>query len=136
MLRFLYLNIYGFILCGTGILTLVIPFYWISKWTLVLQSIVAIKIFAIAIKLFSTWSDKKRSINILIKKNRGRFRPESFEEYMQAPCGKLVVRQVLKALNRQEDYKMLLTLQKPLLERWRNNCTPVKTVVYINKDKI
>jgi hypothetical protein len=53
---------------------------------------------------------------------------------MQAPCGRLVVRQALEDLNMQDEYKTLLKLQKPFLERWRENCTPSKTVIYINED--
>jgi hypothetical protein len=53
---------------------------------------------------------------------------------MQAPCGRLIVHQVLRDLNKREEYKVLLKLQKPLLERLRNNCAPVKTVIYINED--
>jgi hypothetical protein len=53
---------------------------------------------------------------------------------MQAPCGRLVVHQVLRDLHKQDEYPSLRKLQKPLSERLRNNCSPVKTVIYINKD--
>jgi hypothetical protein len=106
----------------------------ITKWSLVVQGIVAIKLFTIAGKLFSAWEDKNEKINILIKRNQDEFRPDTFNVFMQAPCGRLIVHYVLRNLNKQGEYKYLLQLQKPLLERLRNNCMPAKTVIFINKE--
>ena len=125
---------YSFLLVCAGILSLAIPFYLFSKWTLVLQGIIAICFFSTAGKLFSTWDFKKREIALLVNRNRNEFRPETFEIFMQAPCGRLVVRQALQDLNMQREYKPLLKLKKPLLENWRENCTPSKTVIYINEE--
>jgi len=136
MLRFLYLNIYSFLIVCAGILVLVLPFYSITKWTLVVQGIVAIKLFFIAGRLFSAWDAKKREIDLLVKRNKNDFRPDTFDIYMQAPCGRLVVREALRDLNMQKEYKTLLKLQKPILERLRNNCTPSKTVIFINEENI
>lgn len=135
-LRFLYLNIYSFLIVWAGILTLVIPFYLINRWTLAIQAIIAIKLFMTSGKLFSTWENKKKEINILIKRNLVEFRPDTFEVFMQAPCGRLIVHQVLWDLNKSNEYKFLLKLQKPLLERLRNNCSPIKTVIHINEESI
>lgn len=134
LLRFLYLNIYSFLIIGAGILILIAPFYRISKWTLVIQGIIAIKLFMTAGKLFSAWKDKTKKIDILVKRNQYEFRPDTFDVFMQAPCGRLVVHQALRDLHKQSEYTSLLKLQKPLLERLRANCTPVKTVIYINED--
>ena len=112
------------------------PLYLITKWTLVVQGIVAIKLFLIAGKLFSTWDVKKREIDLLVKRNKNEFRPDTFEVFMQAPCGRLVVREALRELNTQGEYKTLLKLQKPLLERLKNNCTPSKTVIFINEEYV
>jgi hypothetical protein len=108
----------------------------ISKWILIIQGIVAIKLFTIAGKLFSTWDDKKLKTDILIKRNHDEFRPDTFDVFMQAPCGRLIVHYVLRALDKRGEYKSLLKLQKPLLKRLRDNCMPVKTVIYINNDFI
>jgi len=110
------------------------PFYMISKWTLLIQAIVAVKLFVISGKLFSSWEYKKREIDVLIKRNQNEFRPDTFEVFMQAPCGKLVARQVLRDLNKQDEYKSLVKLQKPLLKRLQNNCVSDKTVIYINEE--
>jgi len=136
MSRFLYLNIYAFLIVLAGILTLILPFYLISKWILVAQGIIAIKLFFISGKLFSTWDAKKREIDLLVNRNKNEFRPDTFEIYMQAPCGRLVVREALRKLNIQREYKTLLKLQKPLLERLKNNCMPVKTVIFINEESV
>jgi len=133
MARFLYLNIYSFLIVCAGILALALPFYLITKWTLVIQAILAIKLFMISGKLFSTWEYKKREIDLLVNRNKSEFRPDTFEVFMQAPCGRLVVREALRDLNMREEYKTLLALQKPLLERLKNNCTPSKTVVFFNE---
>jgi len=134
MSRFLYLNIYAFLLVLAGILTLVLPFYLISKWILVAQCIIALNLFLISGRLFSTWDAKKREIDLLVNRNKNEFRPDTFEIYMQAPCGRLVVHEALKELNIQKEYKTLKKLQKPLLERMKNNCMPVKTVIFINEE--
>jgi hypothetical protein len=136
VLRFLYLNIYSFLLFVAGILTLAAPFYLITRWTLVAQAIIAIKLFAFAAKLLSAWDDKKLKMDILKKRNKDEFRPDAFTPFMQAPCGRLVARQVLRDLGKPEEYKSLLKLRRPLFERLRENCTPQKTVIYINKDSL
>ena len=110
------------------------PFYLITGWTLVIQAVIAIKLFMIAGRLFSAWESKKKEIDILVKRNQVEFRPDTFTIFMQAPCGRLIVRQVLRDLNRTDEYKSLLKLQEPLLVRLKNNCAPARTVVYINKD--
>ena len=110
-----------------------IPFYTITKWTLIAQGIIAINLFIVSGRLFSAWDSKKREINILTKRNLAEFRPDTFEMFMQAPCGRLVVHQVLRDLHKKEEYKTLLKLQKPLLKRLQNNCTPTKTVIFINE---
>jgi hypothetical protein len=135
VLRFLHVNIYAFLIACAGIFILAAPFYRIGAWTLIGQAIIAIKLFMIAGKLFSSWKDKRGKIDILIKRNQDEFRPDTFEVFMQAPCGRLVVRQVLRDLRRQDEYKRLKKLQKPLGERLRNNCLPVKTVVYIRENR-
>jgi hypothetical protein len=136
VLRFLYLNSYAFLIFCAGTVLLLAPLYRISKWIFVVQAILAINVFIIAGKLFSAWEDKIKKMDILLKRNKDEFRPDTFAVYMQAPCGRLMVHQVLRDLHKQGEYKTLLKLQKPLLERMRNNCMPVKTVIYINKDFI
>ena len=136
MSRFLYLNIYSFLLAGAGILALLSPFYLISKWTLIVQVIIAVNLFMFSARLFSTWKDKNRKIDILVKKNKHIFRHDTFEIFMQAPCGRLIVHQALKDLNKQNEYKILLKSRKPLITRLKDNCMPSKTYIFINEEAI
>jgi len=134
MSRFLYLNIYSFLLAGAGILTLIAPFYCISKWTLVVQVILSVYLLTMSGKLFSAWEGKKKEIDILVKRNRAEFRPDTFEIFMQAPCGRLLVRSVLADLGKPEEYKNLLKMKKPFFSGIKQSCAPVKTVIYINEE--
>jgi hypothetical protein len=128
--------LYAFLLAFAGILTLAVPLFLISKWFLIPQAIIAICIFPASARLFSTWDYKLREIDLLVNRNKKEFRPDTFEIYMQAPCGRLVVRQALKDLNMRGEYKALLKLKKPFLQNFRNNCVPQKTVIYINEEAL
>ena len=134
MPRFLYLNIYSFLIIIAGILALVLPFYRISVWLLALQVIIAINLFIVAGRLFATWDDKKKKIHILKSKNINEFRPDTFDVFMQAPCGRLLARYVLAELGKSNEYKKLLKMKKPFFETVSENCSPVKSVVYINEE--
>lgn len=67
-------------------------------------------------------------------KNQGGYREESFAVFMQAPCGRLLVRTVLKDLGLRERYRELKKYKKSFFSAVRDSCKPVKTTVYINKD--
>jgi len=125
---------YSFILIFAGISVILLPFYKINICFLIVQIIVALFLFGFASKLFYIWGDKKAKRNILLSRNRKEFRPDTFEVYMQAPCGRLIVRSVLKELGKSNEYKNLLKMKKPFWVTAKENCTPVKTVVYINEN--
>jgi len=110
--RFLYINIYAFLIVFAGILALILPFYLITKWILIAQIIVAINLFLISGKLFSAWNSKKREIELLVNRNKNEFRPDTFEVYMRTLCGRLVVHEALRELNIQREYKTLQKLKK------------------------
>lgn len=134
--RFIYLNAYAFLLVfmGTGIA--LVPLYRISPWLAVLQAIPALACLANGLKVFRSWKDKGRKYRILMERNSETFRPDSFTEYMQAPCGRLLVRIVLKDLGKSDMYCSLLKLRKPVMDNLRTSCTPQKTTVYIDGKKV
>jgi len=134
MRRFLYLNIYSFVLVFSGALALLIPLYLISKWFWILQGIAALVLFAQGIKMFYTWDDKRIKWEVLLNRNREEFRPDTFEQFIQAPCGRLLAKSVLAELGKSNEYKNLLKMKKPLLTSCKENCTPVKTVVFVNEN--
>lgn len=132
--RFLYLNSYAFLLIFIGVGIAVIPCYrW--HWSLVvIQAIFVLMFIYYALKIFSAWSDKKRVYKMLIERNEKELRPETFNEYMQAPCGRLLAHIVLKDLNRQNQFAQLDKLQKHFWQIKKTDCLPKKTRIYINTD--
>lgn len=79
-----------------------------SFWWLILQGCVFIVCIAFGMHLLSMHDDKQRQYEILFERNKKEFYPESFSIYMDAPCGRKVVRAVLKDLNKSHEYKNLL----------------------------
>jgi hypothetical protein len=132
--RFLYLNSYALLLAILGAGVLLVPLFKISPWFLAIQIPVAVKIFMVSSRLFSTWSDKKRMMVLLLNKNKNEFRPESFKLYMQAPCSRLLVKSVLRQLDQKHRYRELLSYKEPFLSALKKNLAPVKTRVYINEN--
>lgn len=67
-------------------------------------------------------------------KNQTGYREDSFAVFMQAPCGRLLVKTVLKDLGIPNRYKELNKYKKSFFSAVRDNCKPAKTTVYINED--
>ncbi len=132
--RFLYLNTYSFLLLFCGIFTVLIPLFRISKWLIIPQLIVSLFCLKQAAHLFLTWKDKKIKYEILMGKNKNEFRPDSFKIFMQAPCGRLLTKAVLKDLGLSNKYKELLIYKEPLIISIKNGCIKQETKIYINED--
>lgn len=130
--RYLYLNFYAFLLLAAGGCVGGLPFWRISLWFIVPQAIIALTCFRNAIRILSTWNDKKRKYALLMQRNVNGIRPDTFTEYMQAPCGRVLVKIVLKDLGYSNRYTELKKLRRPLHQRI--SCKPAKTVVYINNE--
>lgn len=134
MIRFVYLNIYAFLLLFLVICVLGIPLFKITVFLIIPQMIVAIILFQNSFRLFSTWDDKKRKYAVLLAKNRKSFSAETFKTFMKAPCGRILVKAVLNDIGLKHKYKELLIYKEPLLVSIRNNFIPIETKIYINKD--
>ena len=67
-------------------------------------------------------------------KNKKEFRPETFKVFMQAPCGRLLTKSVLKDLGIRQKYKELLAYKKPLKLSIKEGCSKQETKIYINED--
>lgn len=132
--RFIYLNAYAFLLIFLGIGIALYPFYAIHYICVVPQAIAVISCIKVAYRIFSTWDDKKRKYTVLMQRNTPGFRPDTFSEYMQAPCGRLLCRVVLHDMRKTDKYVELKHLKKPLRVLLHEGCEPKKTVVYINSD--
>lgn len=113
--RFLYLNFYAFLflLLGTGFLLC----HFVLEGTvwLIIQLILAFVCFFIGFNLLGMWEEKQRMYKILFQRNKNGFRPETFKVYMDAPCGRMVSRIVLKDLGMKNEYRQLL-IYKPSLK--------------------
>ena len=63
---------------------------------------------------------------------------ESFREYMQAPCGRLLVRVVLTDLGKRQEYgyikKQVNPTFKDMMKALSDACKPKETKVYVNID--
>ena len=132
--RFLYLNAYSFLLLFSACACFGVPLYMIHPLFLLVQIPAGLCCMHFSIKLFATWKDKKRKYAVLMAKNQQEFREETFEIFMQAPCGRLLVRTVLYDLGVPQKYRDLVKFKKGFRESLKDNCTPVKTVVYTNED--
>ena len=132
LVEFLYLNIYGILLLIGGIAISLYPFWRQSIWLVALQVLVAYPFLSGAYKILMGWNDKKRKYEILMERNKDNFRPDTFQEFMQAPCGRLLAKQVLKDLGKQEKYTELVKLKMPFRQRLRKGCQRQKVKVYIN----
>ena len=89
-----------------------------------------------AVKLFSAWQDKKIKYKILMERNKNEFHPETFKIFMQAPCGVLLTKVVLKDLNLKERYSEVKIYKKSFFGLIKDGCInkTQETKIYINKD--
>ncbi len=115
---------------------MLMPLFKVSKFLLIPQIIFSLFFIKQAGKLFSAWKDKKIKYKILLERNKKDFRPDTFKVFMQAPCGRLLAKSVLKDLGIQEKYRELLLYKEPFLVSIKKNClsSAQETRIYINED--
>lgn len=131
--RYIYLNTYAFLLLFAAISIGCLPLYKFGTWFVVIQIIAALSFLSYAIKIFKTFKAKKKRYAKLMDINSTKLNPDSFYEYMQAPCGRLLVKVVLTDLEKKEAYRELKKLKAPLKQRLHDACIPKKTVIYTAK---
>lgn len=131
--RYIYLNLYALLLLLGGVVVFLIPIKIGAIWVLIAKIIICLICLKGAYGILSSWEDKKRKYNILITRNQDAFRADIFKEYMEAPCGRLLVKIVLKDLGQPHQYKPLMKLYyKPFWKYLKATLKPQKTVIYIN----
>ena len=133
IMRFLYLNIYAFFILFCGIISVMIPLYKVSWWLIIPQIIISLFCLKQAVQLLSTWADKMAKYDLLMRRNSNEFHPISFKPFMNAPCGRLLTKAVLRDLGLRSRYRDLLVYREPLIVFMRKNCVPQKTRIYIAK---
>lgn len=130
--RYLYLNFWGLLLISISLIFLITLFLIDYSYFIPIPIIFILICLYGGCSILKTWNDKKRKYNILISKNEKHFYPESFKEYMEAPCGRLLVKIVLKDLNKSDQYKILNKYRVSLLsqiKQIRKGCIRSKTVI-------
>lgn len=132
--RFCCLNLYSFLLLFLSFLIVVVPLFRIAAWFLIPQIALCAYVLVQSVRLFSTWRDKKIKYGILMGRNKDEFRPETFEPFMQMPCGGLLAKVVLKDLGKSSEYGNLLRFRPSFWDSLKMNFVPQKTVIYINED--
>lgn len=132
--RFIYLNAYAILLLVVGVGIGVIPLYKISFYLLIPQILLVIVFIKGSYGIFTSWEDKKRKYVVLMERNSKCFRPDTFSEYMQAPCGRLLVKIVLEDLDQSDKYKMLRKQRQPFFKELKNNCATKEVKVYTMDD--
>lgn len=130
--RFLYLNAYSFLLLAAGLAIIIPPLYKRSFLLLIPQIALTLVCMAHSAKLFSSWGDKKTKYTILLKKNQNGFRPDVFEIFMKAPCGRLLTKAVLKDLGIKNRYKELLVYKTSIFSA--GNCRTQETKIFISEE--
>lgn len=132
--RFIYLNAYAILLLVVGVGIGVMPLYKISFYLLIPQILLVIVFIKGSYGIFVSWEDKKRKYVVLMERNSKSFRPDTFSEYMQAPCGRLLVKIVLEDLDQSDKYKMLMKQRQPFFKELKNNCATKEVKVYTMDD--
>ena len=130
--RYLYLNFWGLLLITISLIFSITLFLIDYSYFIPIPIIVILICLYGGCNILKTWNDKKRKYHILITKNEKHFYPESFKEYMQAPCGRLLVKIVLKDLNKLDQYKNLNKYRVSFLsqiKQIRKGCSQSKTII-------
>jgi hypothetical protein len=136
--RYIYLNSYALFLLAVGGGILLFPGWIYSWWITLPQVIISYPFLKTGIDILSRWESKKREYRLLIERNKKEFNPSSFELYMGAPCGRLLVKTVLKDLGYSDKYDSLKIYKRTICYFIREDlCNKrQKVVVYTLNDNI
>lgn len=104
------INIYAILLDVLGCATLAIAILLLRTWLVATAFLCVISAFVFygGIGVHSTYSEKCRIYNILVKRNSKGIKPESFKEFLSVPCHRMVVRMVLAQLHQAAMYKEIM----------------------------
>ena len=96
--RYIYINLYAWILLIYSVIIALIPLYKITVWLIALQAAIILPMTIFAIQILKQFPRKQREYRLLIERNKEQLRPDSFWLYADAPCGRLLMWLVLKDL--------------------------------------
>lgn len=135
MYRYIYINIYAFLLLilGGGIIFILIWFD-LNWWIVTLLGIAAAMCLYGGINILLSWESKMREYHILMERNGTKFNAEAFRPFMQAPCGRQLTKVVLKDLGKQERYGELLKMRTTLREHISHGCSHESRITIYTND--
>lgn len=110
--RLFFLNVYAYLLTLCTLTSGVAAYVCFSKlhWhvTGIILGIVAFILLTQTFRNYVNWPHRKRIFKTLCKRNREVFHFQSFEEYVDAPCHRMVIRLVLIELNQKDKYREIM----------------------------
>jgi hypothetical protein len=100
--RFLYVNLYAFLLLAGGAFILWIPERFFITG---LKILAGIYLASTGCAMLYSWGKKARMMGVLRGRNNQEIRPETFKKHSQTLCGRLMVNAVLMDLRKNETYR-------------------------------
>lgn len=131
--RYVYINIYAFLIIIMGIGIIFLPLSAFNYYLISLQILLFLICLKAAASILNKWKSKKRRYKKLIDENLVCFNPDSFKEYMKAPCGRLLVKVVLKDLDEEEQYNRLKDTKISWIKTLKSSFKVTKTIIYKNE---
>ena len=101
VLRFLYLNIFAFVLAGVAVGVFLLPLDIFLK---ALKLLVVFLLAASAVRLFAQLKSKEKKLRILVARNMKEIRFDTFKQLSQTLCGNLMINTALGDLRKTENY--------------------------------
>lgn len=101
--RYLYVNLYAWVLLAGAAAIAALPLYLISLWLIIPQGAAVLGMSIFAIKILMQFRHKQREYELLMERNGETLRPDSFWCYADVPCGRLLMWLVLKDLGYDRD---------------------------------
>ena len=118
---FFFLNFYGIIVSFFLLIHLLLfvffPCFRCNWYIIGLQVIFFLACLSGCIHIYGDYRVRKKIYFYLLRKNSRRIRMETFEEYMQVPCHRMVCREVLHVLCHKELYPLIYRKYYSLFER-------------------
>ncbi|MCM1292074.1 MAG: hypothetical protein NC111_04540 [Bacteroides sp.] len=111
--RYIYLNSWAILLLLIAAGIAMIPVYRLGVIAIIIQAVAVVLVAKPGVRILMSWDDKKRKYTLLVNRNTPEFRPDTFAEFMSAPCGRLLVRVVLRDMGLTDRYPEVKALRHP-----------------------
>lgn len=90
--RFLYFNVYAFLLVLLCIGVLFVPY---EVFLIIFRITLSVSFLYASFQVFATWNRRKRILVLLMNRNKKEINLQSFKPFMNDPCTQLIVLYVL-----------------------------------------